>query len=158
MTKSLEMLNEQMSFEYESAYIYKQMEIFADGYDLPGFAHWLKKQSMEEIEHAEKMKSFLLDVGYDAKLLEMKTPKNDYKDIHEVIETAYEHEKEVTRRIQEIAEVAKEDDKRVYSFIQWYIDEQVEEEANFSHLLAMLERAKGNWGGMYIIDGQLASR
>ncbi|MDO4593762.1 MAG: ferritin [Tissierellia bacterium] len=158
MSKVLDKLNEQMNFEYESAYIYKQMAMYADDIDLPGFAHWLNAQSREEIEHAEKMLDFLQDVGYEAKLTGMSEPKADYENIEEVVKTAFDHEKEVTRRINEIADLAREEDKRVYSFIQWYIDEQVEEEANFDQLTTRLERINGNWSGLYILDGELKHR
>lgn len=155
----LDKLNEQLNYEYESAYIYKQMAIFADSQDLPGFKHWLNKQAQEEVEHAEKMVEFLSDVGYDVKLTGMSAPKCEYSDIKEVVADAFAHEKEVTARINEIYDLAvEENDRRVVSFIQWYIDEQVEEEANFDALTTRLERINGNWGGMYILDHELHRR
>lgn len=157
--KVLEKLNEQMNFEYLSAWSYKAMEIFAADYDLKGFEHWFAKQAQEEVEHAEKMKAFLLEVDYKPTLTDIKAPKSDFSTIEEAVNEAYEHEKEVTRRINEIAKLAyDEDERRVFSFIQWYIDEQVEEEDNFRYLLTRLERAKDNWGALYILDSELLRR
>ena len=158
MSKVLDLLNEQMNFEYESAYIYKAMAAYTDRLELDGFTHWFDEQVKEEIEHGEKMKDFLQEVGYDIRYKAMPEPKHDYDSLVEVFTAALDHEKEVTKRIHEIAEAAKEEDARVYSFIQWFIDEQVEEEDSVGKIVTRLERINGNWCGIYILDGQLAQR
>ena len=158
MSKVLELLNDQMNFEYESAYVYKAMAAYTDSLDLDGFTHWFDGQVHEEIEHGEKMKHFLQEVGYDVRYKAIPEPKHDYESLLEVFKAALDHEKEVTRRIHEIAEAAKEEDSRVYSFIQWYIDEQVEEEDSVAKIITRLERINGNWGGIYILNGQLGRR
>ena len=158
MSKVLELLNDQMNFEYESAYVYKAMAAYTDSLDLDGFTHWFDGQVHEEIEHGEKMKHFLQEVGYDVRYKAIPEPKHDYESLLEVFKAALDHEKEVTRRIHEIAEAAKEEDSRVYSFIQWYIDEQVEEEDSVAKIITRLERINGNWGGVYILNGQLGRR
>lgn len=158
MSKVLELLNDQMNFEYESAYVYKAMAAYTDSLDLDGFTHWFDGQVHEEIEHGEKMKHFLQEVGYDVRYKAIPEPKHDYESLLEVFKAALDHEKEVTRRIHEIAEAAKEEDPRVYSFIQWYIDEQVEEEDSVAKIITRLERINGNWGGIYILNGQLGRR
>ncbi|WP_296114334.1 ferritin [uncultured Anaerococcus sp.] len=158
MSKVLDLLNDQMNFEYESAYVYKAMAAYTDSLDLDGFTHWFDGQVREEIEHGEKMKDFLQEVGYDIRYKAMPEPKHDYDSLLDVFKAALDHEKEVTKRIHEIAEVAKEEDARVYSFIQWYIDEQVEEEDSVGKIITRLERINGNWGGIYILDGQLGRR
>ena len=157
--KLLDMINEQMNFELQSAYEYKAMQIYADDEQFEGFAHWYGCQVMEEVEHAEKMTKFLLDVGYKPVYKTLETPDAEFADLLDVARKALEHEKEVTRRIDEIAKVAREErDERVISFIRWYVDEQVEEEDNFNKLVTRLERINGNYGGLYILDGQLAHR
>lgn len=158
MSKVLELLNDQMNFEYESAYVYKAMAAYTDSLDLDGFTHWFDGQVHEEIEHGEKMKHFLQEVGYDVRYKAIPEPKHDYESLLEVFKAALDHEKEVTRRIHEIAEAAREEDPRVYSFIQWYIDEQVEEEDSVAKIITRLERINGNWGGIYILNGQLGRR
>ena len=158
MSKVLDLLNDQMNFEYESAYVYKAMAAYTDSLDLDGFTHWFDGQVHEEIEHGEKMKHFLQEVGYDVRYKAIPEPKHDYESLLEVFKAALDHEKEVTKRIHEIAEAAREEDPRVYSFIQWYIDEQVEEEDSVAKIITRLERINGNWGGIYILDGQLGAR
>lgn len=158
MSKVLDLLNDQMNFEYESAYVYKAMAAYTDSLDLDGFTHWFDGQVHEEIEHGEKMKHFLQEVGYDVRYKAIPEPKHDYESLLEVFKAALDHEKEVTKRIHEIAEAAREEDPRVYSFIQWYIDEQVEEEDSVAKIITRLERINGNWGGIYILNGQLGRR
>lgn len=157
--KVLEMINEQMNFELQSAYEYKAMQIYADDEDFEGFAHWFGQQVREEIEHAEKMTKFLLEVGYKPVYEAIQAPNTEFSDLLDVTKKALEHEKEVTRRVQAIAKAAREEgDERVISFIKWFIDEQVEEEDTFNKLVTRLERINGNYGGLYILDGQLAHR
>ena len=154
----LDLLNEQMNFEYESAYIYKAMSAFTDDLDLDGFTKWLDIQVEEEIAHGEGMKTFLQSVGYKPVYEAIERPKDDYKDVLDVMKTALEHEKEVTRRITHIAKESYGKDERVRSFIQWYIDEQVEEEENFTKLITRLERVGDDWHSIYILDSELAQR
>ena len=143
--KLLEMINEQMNFELQSAYEYKAMQIYADDEELEGFAHWFGHQVKE--------------VGFKPVYKTMEAPNTDFADLLDVTKKALDHEKEVTRRIHEIAKAAREEgDERVISFIQWYVDEQVEEEDTFNKLVTRLERINGNYGGLYILDGQLAHR
>ncbi|MDY3006614.1 ferritin [Anaerococcus sp. AGMB00486] len=157
--KLLDMLNEQMNFELQSAYEYKAMQIFAYDIEFDGFAYWFGKQVKEELEHALKIEGFLLEVGYKPLYKALEQPENKFEDLLDVAKVALDHEKEVTRRIHEIAKAAREEgDERVISFIKWFVDEQVEEEDNFGKLVTRLERINGNYGGLYILDGQLAKR
>ena len=157
--KVLEMINEQMNFELQSAYEYKAMQIYADDEDFEGFAHWFGQQVREEIEHAEKMTKFLLEVGYKPVYEAIQAPNTEFSDLLDVTKKAFEHEKEVTIRVHAIAKAAREEgDERVISFIKWFIDEQVEEEDTFNKLVTRLERINGNYVGLYILDGQLAHR
>lgn len=157
--KVLEMLNEQMNFEIESAYIYKAMEVFADDLDLDGFTSWLKIQSDEEIAHAEGMKNFLQSLGHKPVFKEVPAPNSEYEDILDVMKKAYAHEKVVSARIKEIAKVAREEnEERVISFIQLYIDEQVEEEENFSKVVTRLERIIHDWPSIYVMDAEMGQR
>lgn len=154
----LDLLNEQMNFEYESAYIYKAMSAYTDDLDLDGFTSWLDIQVEEEILHGEGMRKFLQSVGYKPHYAAISEPKADYSSVTDVIKSALEHEKEVTRRITHIADVARDSDHRVFSFIQWYIDEQVEEEENFTKMLTRLERVGDDWHSVYMLDNELGKR
>lgn len=155
----LEMINEQMNFEIESAYIYKAMEIFADSLDLEGFTSWLKIQADEELAHAEGMKLFLQSLDYKPVLKSIPAPNAEYTDILDVMKKALEHEKLVSSKIKEIARVAREEnEERVISFIQLYIDEQVEEEENFSKVVTRLERIIHDWPSIYVMDAEMSQR
>lgn len=158
MSELLDMLNEQMNFEYESAYIYKAMAAYTEDLDLDGITSWLEIQSDEEIFHGEGMRKFLQSVGYKPHYLAIGEPKNNYENLLEVMNSALDHEKEVTRRITEISNKAKDEDARVFSFIQWYIDEQVEEEENFSKIIKRLERVGDDWHSIYMLDQELGQR
>ena len=158
MSKVLDLLNEQMNFEYESAYIYKAMAAYTDRLELDGFTNWFDQQVKEEIEHGEAMKHFLQEVGYDVRYKAIGEPQYDYESLVDVFKAALDHEKEVTRRITEIAKLAREEDLRVFSFLKGFIDEQVEEEDSVGKIVTRLERINGNWGGIYILDGQLGRR
>lgn len=156
--KVLDLLNEQMNFEFESAYIYKAMSAFTDDLDLDGFTSWLDTQVDEEVFHGEGMRKFLQSCGYKPHYTAIAAPKEDYKDVLEVMKTALAHEKEVTKRIINISNVAKDEDPRVFSFIQWYIDEQVEEEESFSKIITRLERIGDDWHHIYMLDQELGQR
>ena len=158
MSEVLDLLNEQMNFEFESAYIYKAMSAFTDDLDLEGFTKWLDIQVEEEVMHGEGMRKFLQSVGYKPHYKAIPEPKDDYRTILEVLKTALDHEKEVTQRITEISDKARDEDARVFSFIQWYIDEQVEEEENFTKMLTRLERVGDDWHSVYMLDNELGQR
>lgn len=158
MSEVLDLLNEQMNFEFESAYIYKAMSAFTDDLDLEGFTKWLDIQVEEEVMHGEGMRKFLQSIGYKPHYKALPEPKDDYRTILEVIKTALDHEKEVTQRITEISDKARDEDARVFSFIQWYIDEQVEEEDNFTKMLTRLERVGDDWHSIYMLDQELGQR
>ena len=156
--KILDLINEQMNFEFESAYIYKAMAAYTDDLDLEGFTNWMEQQVTEEINHGEGMKNFLQSVGYKPVYKAIPEPRAEYDSVLDVMKSALEHEKEVTRRIHEIAEIAKDEDLRVFSFIKGFIDEQVEEEDSVGKIVTRLERINGNWGGIYILDHELGFR
>ena len=157
--KLLDGINDQMNFEIESAYIYKAMAIWCDINNWKGYGHFLYMQEHEELEHAEKMKAYLLDVGYDVKLAQIAEPKNDYKSLEEIFETALEHEKLVTSRIKDLYKEAREvKDYATQIMLQWFITEQVEEEDSFEDINARLARINGSVPGLYMFERELAAR
>ena len=155
----LEALNEQVNCELESAYIYSSMASWFNNEELPGMESFMKKQAMEEIEHADKMISFLQNLGHKVVYRPINPGDGNYKDIYDVFNSALKHEKVVTAAINHLVKQAREEgDLRVESFLQWYVNEQVEEEAGFESILTKLSRVKDNWSGIYIFDGQLGQR
>ena len=157
-SKLIKGLNEQYNFEVSSGYIYYSMANYVKDKGMDGFAHFFNKQAEEEFEHAEKLRQFLFEIDVRPELEAIEKPEVEFGTFTETFKTAYEHEQEVTRRIHEIAEVSKEEDLGVFSFIQSFIDEQVEEEDSVSKIVTKLERAKDNWGALYILDGQMFAR
>lgn len=157
--KLLDGINDQMNFEIESAYIYKAMAIWCDVNNWKGYGHFLYMQEQEELEHADKMKEYLLDVGYDVKLTQIAEPKNDYESLEEIFNTALSHEKIVTSRIKDLFKEAREiNDYASEIMLQWFITEQVEEEDTFEDIIARLSRINGSVPGLYMFERELAAR
>lgn len=161
--KLIKALNEQLNFEIESAYIYKGMANWLASEDWNGFSHFMTKQVYEELEHAGKIERFLLEIGEKIELTEVPQPKNEYASVNEVMQIALEHEKEVTRRFNNLMDIAREvDDKRIEIFLQWFITEQVEEEATFEGIIVKLDRLTGKDGanitGLYMLNAELGRR
>ena len=157
--KILDAINEQVNFELESGYSYMAMASWLDDQTLPGMMHFMEKQAKEELEHAEKMTKFLRNVGYQVTYRDLKAGASDYEDVTDVFKKALAHEEKVTANIHKLVELAREEkDFRAESMLQWFVDEQVEEEDNFNTLVTMLERAHGNWGALLILDGKLGQR
>ena len=157
--KIFDAINKQMNFELESAYIYKSMAAWLNDQEMPGMEHFMNEQAKEEIEHAESMRKLLQDVGYAVKYEPINPGDGQYKSILDVFQSALEHEKLVTENIHKLVRLAREQDElRAMTLLQHFVDEQVEEEATFNALVTRLERAKDNWGALYILDGELGSR
>lgn len=157
--KLLQALNEQMNFEFYSGYIYKQMSAFADKEEYAGFAHWLEVQWREEYEHAMKFYTFINDLGGYAKWDAVPTPNAEYKDLLDVFKQAFAHEEEVSARIHKLVDLAREVDcKRTLSFLQWFVDEQLEEEVTFGGIVTKLERVDNHVQGLYMLDAQMGRR
>ena len=153
-------LVEQFNFELESGYIYKAMELYFELENMKGFAHFMNRQAAEEVEHAEKMYHFLLEMDEAPEYKAIPKPDTKgFKGFKEVFQLAYEHEQEVSKRVRKIYELAKKDGSHeVEIFMQWFVKEQVEEEDNFRDILTTMERINNNWGGLYIYDHELGQR
>lgn len=158
-SKLLKGLNEQYNFEIESGYIYISMAHHVKEKGMDGFAHFFYKQADEEFEHAEKLRNFLFEIDEKPVLEGIKKPQEDFGNFTDTFKTALEHEKEVTKRINKLVDLSvEENDHRVTSLLQWYVDEQVEEEDNFRAIIEKLERINEAWAGLYIYDAELGRR
>lgn len=155
--KMVKAINTQLNFELESAHVYLAMQNYFASISLNGFEKWFNVQYKEEVEHAEKFMAYLNDRGERVEITGFESPQNQFSSVLEVLETSLNHEKEVTRRINELMKLAIEiNDYASVSFLQWYIDEQVEEEANFSLLIDKVKMMDGK--GLYILDRELSQR
>ncbi len=152
-------LNEQINREFFSEYLYLAMSAYFESIELEGFANYFNVQAQEEHFHAMKMFNFVHDKGGRVFLNALPQPKNEYGTAISVIEEALEHERYITDSINKLMDVAiKENDHAVTSFLKWYVDEQVEEEATITRLVAKLRMINGEGLGLLTIDTELLAR
>ncbi len=158
MNKKLEdAIVTQLNFEIESAFVYLAMKNYLESLSLDGFVNWFDIQFQEEMAHAQKFMDYLNERGGRVEIRGFETPKNEFKSILEVLETSLNHEKEVTRRIHNLMKLAiEENDYPSVTLLQWYVDEQVEEEDNFTRLIEKVKLVKD--AGLYMLDKELATR
>jgi ferritin len=153
------MINDQMNFEIYSAYIYKAMGAYCDSIDLDGFANWFKVQVEEEMFHAQKMYDYLLERGGRPFFTQIDAPPKDWDSVKAAFENALEHEQIVTDRINKIMTAAiQENDHATSSFLNWFVDEQVEEEASVDAIIKKLDLVKESGHGIFLMDKDLAAR
>lgn len=151
--------NAQINKELYSEYLYLSMAAYCYTLDLDGFANYFMVQTQEEHFHAMKMFNFVNERGGKVILKQIDGPETDFKSVIDVYEKTYEHEQFVTKSINELMDVAmKENDHAAASFLKWFIDEQVEEEATVSKILAKLKLIGGEGHGMLMLDSELAAR
>ena len=152
-------LNDQVNFELHSAYLYLSMSACMEKAGLKGAANWLWVQTREEMAHAIHMYQYVLDRGAASVLPAIDAPIPGFSDLKDIFEKTLAHEMKVTERINNIATLAmKENDHACYHFIMWYVNEQVEEEANASDILSKLELIGDNKGLLLNLDQELAAR
>ena len=158
MNKTLvDAINKQLNYEFESAHVYLAMQAYVATLGLEGFENWLGVQYEEEVFHARKFVTYLNERGANVVITGFETPKAEFTSLLDVFETALEHEKGVTARINNLMKIAHEvNDYAAISFLQWYVDEQVEEEDNFNKLIDKIKLVGGP--GLYMLDKELLTR
>jgi len=135
------------------------MAAFFDARDLPGFATWFRAHSVEETGHAMRIYDFINRRGGRVELMGIKQPQVDYKSALDVMETALEMEATVTAQIHELFEIsAAEKEYGTQNMLQWFLEEQVEEEDLFSSTLAQVKAADNNPWHLLVLDKQLGQR
>lgn len=148
-------LNEQVKHEFFSFWAYLAMAYSFETMGLRGFAKRFFKQAEEEKGHATKISKYLVDQGAPVKLTALDQPKISYSSTQEIVEAALEHEKFITKMIGEIASQAQvESDHATHSFIEWFVDEQVEEVATMTELLGWVKMANTP-GQLLMLEGRL---
>jgi ferritin len=139
----VEALNEQIGREFNAAHQYTAVAAYYDRETFPRLAKFFHEQAEEERGHAMKMVGYLRDTGADLRLGEIAKPRTSFADHIEPIRLALEHERKVTVSISGLFEIAREtNDYASESFMQWFVDEQVEEEATMEALLQVAERVR----------------
>jgi len=152
-------INDQINAELHSAYIYLSMSAFLEDKTLPGFAHWMKLQYEEEVFHAMKLFDFMNDRGGRVKLQAIEAPAAEFGTPLAVFQKALEHEQYITDRISDLYQLAlAEGDYPTQVLLQWFIEEQVEEEKNAGDAVAQLELIGDSGLGILMMDREMAAR
>ena len=154
-----EAINEQINWELYSSYLYFSMAAYFDSINLKGFSSWMRVQAMEELTHVKRFYDFLTARGGRVIFSAIKAPPTEWDNPHKVIEDTLEHEQHVTKRINDLMNLAHDlRDHASIGVLQWFIDEQVEEEESVDEVLQSLNLNENNPGGLFIIDKELAQR
>lgn len=155
----VKLFNDQIQAEFYSAYMYLQMSIEMESKNFKGMARWLYLQYEEERQHALKLAKFMQDRGVKPQLLTVEAPPAEYGTPLELFKKVLAHEKYVTARVNTMYEAAlAAKDYPAQNCLRWYIDEQVEEEANASEIVEKLQMVGDQVAGLFAIDGQLGAR
>jgi ferritin len=150
-------LNIQINNELYAAYLYLGMSSYFKSHNLPGFAKWMQTHAQEEIGHAMKIHNFVLNnKNWHLKLLPIKAPENTWNSSIEVFNMAYEHEQIITQTINNLVKLAIDtNDYATHIFLQWFVTEQLEEEATFSELLEKVKLAGDSSAALLFLDVEL---
>jgi len=152
-------VNEQINKELYSSYLYLSMAAYFEGANLAGFARWMHVQADEERQHGMKLFQHLMDRGGKVQLKAIAAPRTEWKTSLEAFQQVQEHEAAVTASIHALYELAlKEKDYPAQVMLQWFIDEQVEEEKNASEIVHQLELIEAKGTAVLMLDHQLGKR
>jgi ferritin len=152
-------INSQINEELYSSYLYLSISAYCSSMNFKGFANWFSVQAQEETDHAMGLYNYLIERGGRVLLMEIAKPPYEFKDICNIFEEALKHEKYITGKIHKLYEVGQsEKDYAFGSFIQWYINEQVEEEANATEIVETIKLVGSKGTSLYLLDKQLAGR
>ena len=152
-------LNKQLNKELFSAYLYMSMAAYFQSEDLLGFSNWMYVQAKEEMFHAEKFYTYIQEREGKVVLEQIEKPQTDWESTLKAFENALEHERFITSSINELVNIALEGkDHATNIFLQWFVTEQVEEEASVGEVIKKLKLMKDAPGGLYILDKELGAR
>ncbi|HAW08640.1 MAG: ferritin [Chloroherpetonaceae bacterium] len=154
-----ESLNQQIIREMYSSNLYLSMAAFYASNNLNGFANWMRLQAEEELMHALKIFDYILDRNGKVKLEQIPAPPTSWENPISPFEDSYKHEQLVSSQINEIQDIAfRLKDYPTVSFLNWFADEQVEEEKNTNDILDRLYLAGDSKASLFLIDSSLSSR
>ena len=156
----MNLMNYQINQELVSAYLYLDFANYFNENGLKGFEHWYKVQAFEEIEHAEKFIEYMHDEGCAVRLSEIDKVEWSADGIEDVLARGLQHEMYVTKLIKDLYDEAENQyDTRTMRFLDWFINEQAEEETNAKDLIQNYENfGNGCSAGLYLLDHDLGKR
>ena len=152
-------LNDQINEELGSAYLYFSMSSWFKAQNLLGFSSWLVFQAQEETKHALKIYEYLQDKNADVALLALAAPRKSWKSAQEAFDDTLKHEQHITSRFNDLVSLAQsEKDHATNVFLNWFVSEQVEEEASAQAVVDKLKMVAAHPGGVYLVDREMAAR
>lgn len=152
-------LNDQMQKEFYSSYLYLAMAAHFESQNLKGFAHWMQIQSQEEYGHAMRLYKHLIERGGRVALQQIEAPQSKWDSPRKVFEDSYQHEQKVTRSINQLVELSRaEKDHATEIFLQWFVNEQVEEEASAFEIVHKLKLIGNEASALFVLDSELGRR
>ncbi len=152
-------LNKQINYEFYSSQLYLSMSAYFNSVDLDGFAHWMRIQYREEVYHAMKLLDFIHTRDGRVKLDTIEEPKFEWESPLHAFQDTYEHERSITVRINElVAKSIRDNDHATQNFLQWYIAEQVEEEASAKSVMGKLKLAGNSNSAVLLLDQEMGKR
>ncbi len=152
-------LNDQVNAEIFSAYLYLSMSSCFAAMNFSGFAQWMKVQAMEEMSHAMKIYDFIIERGGRVTLAQIDAPETAWESPLAAFEAAYKHEQYITSRINDLVDMAIEErDHATNIFLQWFVSEQVEEEASADEIVQKLKLVGDQGNAIFMLDRELGSR
>ncbi len=157
--KLYEAIEEQINFEFYSSYLYLSMSSLIALENWKGFTNWFRIQAQEERTHAETLFDYLVERGHHVHLKQISEPTSKWTNIQDLIEEVLNHEKEVTRRINELINIALDTrDHAAYDLLMLFVKEQVEEENAANDILISVKRIGDDMSALYMLDNQLSTR
>jgi ferritin len=157
--KMQDAINNQINRELYSAYLYLSMSAYCEDQNLPGFAHWMRAQAQEEVFHAMKLFIHVVERGGRAVMGDIEAPPKDWASPEDVFQATYNHEQKVTKLIDNLVKTAREEgDNAAEAMLQWFVNEQVEEESTAQTILRKLQMVGDAKAGLFLIDQELSAR
>ena len=151
--------NKQINEELYSAYLYASMSNYFENINLRGFAQWMRVQTDEELAHARKFRDYLINRGGKVVLDTIKAPQIEWKSPAAVFEAALKHECHISDCINKLSSLSvTENDHASHAFLEWFVEEQVEEEANVDNVVQQLKLVEGAPGALFILDREMGTR
>ena len=152
-------LNKHLNAEFYSSYLYLSMAAYFESINLKGFASWMRVQAQEELVHAMKFYDFIIERGGKAVLSSIEGPQTKWQSPLAIFEHAYKHEQKVTGLINNLVDLSIADqDHATNNFLQWFVAEQVEEEASADEVVQKIKLMGDASGGLFMLDQELAQR
>ncbi|MCP4603036.1 MAG: ferritin [Proteobacteria bacterium] len=154
-----ETINSQINAEIYSSYLYYSMAAYFETLSLKGFSHWMRVQALEELTHVQKFATFVGDRGGRVTMQPVDGPPTEWESPLALFEAVYEHEVKVTGLINKMMDLAlAESDHATVNFLQWFVSEQVEEEASVGEVVQKLKLVDKTEGGLFLLDQEMDKR